>query len=52
VDSRPLHLEKGLGALLDPTVSLPVLLYGLQSLFVPLERRGNVGPLPEPLVRT
>jgi hypothetical protein len=41
-----LHLRKGVGTLLALGVSVPVLLYGLQSLFVPLARRANVEDLP------
>lgn len=41
-----LHLRSGIGGLLDPRLALPVLAYGVKSLFVPLERRANVDTLP------
>ncbi len=41
-----LNLNKGLGTLLMPNVSLPVLLFGLQGLFTPLAERADVGAPP------
>ena len=41
-----LHMQKGLGNILKPSVSLPVLLYGIKSFFTPLKNRANVDQLP------
>lgn len=44
--NQVLHLKRGLGALLRPSVALKVLAYGLKSLFVPLPQRANTEVLP------
>ncbi|MGZ3458715.1 MAG: FAD-dependent oxidoreductase, partial [Archangium sp.] len=44
--NRVLHLEAGLGAILQPSVALPVLGYGLQALITPLAERANTDILP------
>ena len=41
-----LHLKKSLRAILKPTVSLPVILFGIKSFFTPLEKRANTNHLP------
>ncbi|XXF79095.1 tryptophan 7-halogenase [Myxococcaceae bacterium GXIMD 01537] len=46
--NQVLHLKSGLGALLQPSVALRVLAYGLKSFFVPLSRRANVDIFPPP----
>jgi 2-polyprenyl-6-methoxyphenol hydroxylase-like FAD-dependent oxidoreductase len=44
-----ISLEKGIAALLAPQVAVPVLAYGIKSLFVPLHRRANTDVLPAPV---
>ncbi|WP_224366312.1 FAD-dependent oxidoreductase [Hyalangium versicolor] len=44
--NRMLHLQAGLGAVLQPSVSLPVLAHGVRTLFVPLRDLANTDTLP------
>ena len=44
--NRLLHLRSGLGAVLQPSVALPVLAHGARALFVPLRERANTDTLP------
>ncbi|WP_426756758.1 NAD(P)/FAD-dependent oxidoreductase [Myxococcus sp. Y35] len=46
--NRVLHLQTGLGAVLQPTVAVPVLADGVRALFVPLGERANTDRRPEP----
>ncbi|WP_343211116.1 NAD(P)/FAD-dependent oxidoreductase [Archangium violaceum] len=43
-----LHLQSGLGAVLQPSVALAVLTHGAKALFVPLRERANTDTLPPP----
>ncbi len=45
--NRVLHLQAGLGAVLQPSVALPVLAEGARALFVPLKQRANTDLRPE-----
>lgn len=42
-----LHLYKGLGALLNPAFSLPVIFHGIKAFFVPLEKRAETKEMPQ-----
>jgi 2-polyprenyl-6-methoxyphenol hydroxylase-like FAD-dependent oxidoreductase len=46
--TRILHLQAGMGAILQPSVALAVLAHAIQALFVPLQNRANTDTLPPP----
>jgi hypothetical protein len=46
--TRILHLQTGMGAILQPSVALAVLAHAIQALFVPLQNRANTDTLPPP----
>ncbi|NOJ55415.1 MULTISPECIES: FAD-dependent oxidoreductase [Myxococcus] len=46
--NRLLHLQAGLGAVLQPSVALPVLADGARALFMPLHARANTDIRPAP----
>ncbi|MFY2562927.1 FAD-dependent oxidoreductase [Corallococcus terminator] len=46
--NRVLHLQTGLGAVLQPSVALPVLAHGARSLVQPLQRLANTETRPPP----
>lgn len=45
---KVVHLKSGIGNVLKPSVALPVLVHGIKSFFVPIEKRARTTGIPEP----